>query len=419
MVFPRNIKEVQQLILLANKYNFKIVLSGGRTGLSGGAIANDREVVLSLDKMNKILEFNVLDSSLRVEAGITTLEVQDFALKNNLMYPVDFASKGSSQIGGNIATNAGGIQVIRYGLTRNSISGLKVVTGRGEILDLNKGLIKNASGYDLRHLIIGSEGTLACVVEATLQLVKKPSQTYVLLLSILDLEGLISFMNECRSQMPLIAFEFFSDNSLDYVVQSKQIQLPFEHRTPYYALMEWEHFNDDLLDDVFNIIENYKFKKIIQEDRLAQDSHTKKMFWSYREEISASISYESPYKNDISFRISNLSKALNEITRFINKMYPQFKVLWFGHIADGNIHINIIKNKEISLLKFKKYCEEVNMKIFEIVQKYKGSISAEHGVGLYKKPFLHYTKSQEEIAIMKGIKAVFDPNNVLNPNKIF
>ena len=156
VVFPKTTQEVSDLVRLANEYNFGLVPSGGRTGLSGGAVAKNKELVVSFDKMNNILEFDPIDSSVRVEAGVATKTLQEYAITKGLYYPVDFASSGSSQVGGNIATNAGGIKVLRYGLTRDWVSGLKVVTGRGDILELNKGLIKNATGYDLRHLYIGS-----------------------------------------------------------------------------------------------------------------------------------------------------------------------------------------------------------------------------------------------------------------------
>ncbi len=179
ILFPRNINELQKIILLANKHHFILVPSGGRTGLSGAAVAKENEVVISFDHLNKVIEFNEIDQTIKVEAGVITETIQNLAKENGLIFPIDFASKGSSQIGGNIATNAGGIQVVKYGLIRDWIVGLKVVTGQGEILDLNQGLIKNATGYDFRHLFIGSEGTLGCIVEATLKLIRPPEKKEV------------------------------------------------------------------------------------------------------------------------------------------------------------------------------------------------------------------------------------------------
>ncbi|MDP6413675.1 MAG: FAD-binding oxidoreductase, partial [Gammaproteobacteria bacterium] len=174
VVLPDSIEAVQAIVKLANKLEFSLVPSGGRTGLSGGAVALNREVVVAFDRMNSILEFDPADRQVVCQGGVITEQLQQFADAKDLFYPVDFASSGSSQLGGNVATNAGGIKVIRYGLTRNWIKGMKVVTGNGDILDLNRGLTKNATGYDLRHLFIGSEGTLGFIVELTLGLCRKP-----------------------------------------------------------------------------------------------------------------------------------------------------------------------------------------------------------------------------------------------------
>ncbi len=180
IVFPRTTEQVQALVKLANKASIALVPSGGRTGLSGGAVAANKEIVVAFDRMNKLIAFNATDRSITCEPGVITQQIQQLAEDNQLYYPVDFASSSSSQMGGNIATNAGGIKVVRYGLTRNWVLGLKVVTGSGEILDLNKGLVKNATGYDLRHLFIGSEGTLGFITEATIRLTKPPKNLRVL-----------------------------------------------------------------------------------------------------------------------------------------------------------------------------------------------------------------------------------------------
>ena len=196
IVFPRDTDQVQSLVKIANEQGFGLVPSGGRTGLSGGAMSTNQEVVVSFDKMNHIGEFNAVDRSVVCQAGVITEQLQEFAAQQGLFYPVDFASSGSSQIGGNIATNAGGIKVIRYGLTRDWVAGLKVVTGKGDILELNNGLVKNATGYDLRHLFIGSEGTLGFITEATIRLMRPPKHLAVLVLGVPEFDAL---MNVSRS----------------------------------------------------------------------------------------------------------------------------------------------------------------------------------------------------------------------------
>lgn len=418
ILFPRNVEEVQEIIRLANEYQFVVVPSGGRTGLSAGAVATNKEVVVSLDRMNRILEYDALDQSLRVEAGVITQNVHDFAKEKHLVFPVNFASEGSSRIGGNIATNAGGIKVVRYGMFRDWVLGLKVVTGKGEILDLNQGLIKNATGYDLRHLFIGSEGTLGMVVEATLKLTHPPKDKQVMIFGIPDMLRVVSVMQAFREKIDLLAFEFFSDNTLDYVMEHTQVPTPLPKRYPFYALMEFESNNGENTDKVFQLYQDLFQKGWINDDVFSDDEITMKKLWGYRENISASIAASIPYKNDLSVRISRISDFLKDIEKIVFEYYPDFKVLWYGHIADGNLHLNIIKPDEMEIHTFEQACKKVNDIICPIVRQYQGSISAEHGVGLLKKPYLIYSKSDFEIEYLKGIKKVFDPNGVMNRGKL-
>ena len=213
VVYPKTIDQLVQLVKLARRNDVKLVPSGGRTGLSGGAVASDHEVVVSMDRMNQILDFNPVDRIVTCQAGVITANLQEFANEQELFYPVDFASSGSSQIGGNIATNAGGIRVIRYGMTRESIAGLKVVTGTGDVLDLNKGLMKNATGYDLRHLFIGSEGTLGFIAEAEIRLIPPPENQKVQVLGVNDLTGHTSDSAALPSTNHLIRLRVFFGSS--------------------------------------------------------------------------------------------------------------------------------------------------------------------------------------------------------------
>lgn len=209
VLLPDSVEQVVAIVKAAHQFRVPLVPSGGRTGLSGGAVAAHGEVVLSLEKMNRILDFNAGDRTLRCQAGTVTGQIQAFAKEHGLFYPVDFASSGSSQIGGNIATNAGGIKVLKYGLTRSWVSGLTVVTGTGKLLNLNHGLVKNATGYDWRHLFVGSEGTLGVIVEAQLQLTRAPLESQALVLGVPDLAALMQVFQYFSKQIDLSAFEFF------------------------------------------------------------------------------------------------------------------------------------------------------------------------------------------------------------------
>jgi len=418
IVKPADTQQVSDLLILANKLNVKIVPSGGRTGLSGGAVATNGEVVLSLERLNKISDFNSIDRTVSCGAGVITQQLQNFAEQQNLYYPVDFASAGSSQIGGNIATNAGGIKVLKYGLTRDWVSGLIIVTATGEILALNNGLVKNATGYDLRHLIIGSEGTLGIVTQATMRLTAPPQEPTVMLLALDGLEDVSSLLVHFQSSIDLLAFEFFSQQALNKVMQHREMKAPFTNPANYYVLIEFEVANDVSMQQALAAFEQAAENEWLVDGLISQSQQQAKELWQYREGISESIAHYPPYKNDIAVKPSLVGEFLNQVDDFVSKTYPDFENIWFGHIGDGNLHLNILKPEQMSLENFKQQCQQANPAIFEILQSFNGSISAEHGVGLVKKDYLHYSRSKIEIKLMKAIKEVFDPNNILNPGKL-
>ena len=419
IVFPKTTEEVQAVVKLANEMEFALVPSGGRTGLSAGAVAANGEVVVSFDYMNEILDFSASDQTVRCQAGIITEQLQNFAEDNGLYYPVDFASAGSSQIGGNLSTNAGGIKVIKYGMSRDWVLGLKVVTGAGEILELNRDLLKNNTGYDLRHLFIGAEGTLGFITEATMKLTRQPNNLTVLVLGLNDITNTMDVLKSFQSSLDLCAYEFFSEEAMQHVLKHHDVPRPFGTPAPFYALLEFEATSEEVMDKAMNLFEECVEQGWVVDGVISQSETQAKNLWTLREGISESISVRTPYKNDISVVVSKVPGFLNEINEVVTEHYPDFEIIWFGHIGDGNLHLNILKPLDLPNDEFFAKCVNVNKWVFDIVEKYKGSISAEHGVGIVKKDYLQYTRSPEEISIMKGIKRVFDPNGVMNPGKIF
>lgn len=418
VVLPGSIKQVQQLVRYANQQHLALVPSGGRTGLSGAAVACQGELLVSMERMNRILDFNPTDRSVTCEAGVVTEALQDFARERGLYYPVDFASRGSSHIGGNIATNAGGIKVVRYGLTRDWVTGLKVVTGHGDLLELNRGLIKNATGYDLRHLFIGSEGTLGFIVEATLQLTHPLREPVVMVLGVTNLDNIMSLYHVFRNKLQLSAFEFFSELALRQVTQ-QGLHRPFSAATPYYVLIEFENPDNQFTETALTLFEHCADQGWLEDGVISQSQTQAQELWKLRENISEAIAPYQPYKNDIALRIARVPAFLNEADKLLTKEYPDFTVLWYGHIGDGNLHINILKPDDIESAVFAKKCGTVSEQLFRILQRHGGSISAEHGVGLLKKPYLHYTRDATEVSYLRAIKRAFDPNGIMNPGKIF
>ncbi|WP_266169885.1 FAD-binding oxidoreductase [Dyella subtropica] len=414
IALPASVEEVQGIVRWANEKGVALVPSGGRTGLSGGAVAANGELVLSLERMNRVLGFDAVDRTLTVQAGISLQAVHDAARTHDLIYPVDFAARGSCSIGGNIATNAGGIRVIRYGNTREWIAGLTVVAGNGELLELNRGLIKNSSGYDLRQLMIGSEGTLGMVVEATLKLTDPPPPSQVMLLALPDMAALMQVFALFRATLQLQAFEFFTDVALRHVL-AHGAQRAIDGDYPYYVVTEFDA-NEEAALAAFEHGAEHGW---ISDGVIAQSEAQAAALWRLREGITESLAPHRPYKNDISLRISVLPAFLQEIQALLAQEYPQAEVVWFGHIGDGNLHINVLKPEGLSDADFIAQCEHVTKLLAATLQRHGGSISAEHGIGLVKKPYLGSTRSEAEIALMRGVKGVFDPKGLMNPGKVF
>ena len=283
VAFPDSVSEVRQLVAAAAAEGIALVPSGGRTGLSGGAVAAEGEVVVSCDRLRRVLEFNRVDRTLTVEAGVVTATVQERARSEGLYYPVSFAAEGSSQIGGNIATNAGGIRVLRYGLTRDQVAGLKVVTGRGELLDCNRGLIKNASGYDLRHLFTGSEGTLGLIVEATLRLTDPPLPSRVMLLGVESMDALMNVFDALRTRLDLTAFEFFTDRALHHVRTAGGLPDPLGTDCPLYVIAEFDCPGEAEEERAMGCFERCAEEGWLLDGVISQSTRQARELWRYRE----------------------------------------------------------------------------------------------------------------------------------------
>jgi len=419
ILLPGSIEEVQRVVRYCAAAGLAIVPSGGRTGLSAGAVAIRGELVLALDRLNHLTDFNPVDRTVRCGAGVVTAQLQAYAAERGLFYPVDFASSGSSQIGGNIATNAGGIKVIRYGATRDWVAGLKLVDGRGELLDLNRGLVKNNAGYDLRHLVIGAEGTLGVVVEATMRLRRPPRESAVMVLGVPDIPSLMNLLQACQAVMEPDAFEFFSELALRKVLAHTGQPHPFANPAHFYALLEFERAGEGGMDAAMQVFEDGVARGWVVDGVISQSLAQGESLWRLREGITEAIARWTPYKNDISTVVSSIPPFLADVEAVVSKHYPDFEIVWFGHIGDGNVHLNILKPDNLAVADFQRRCEDVSQWVFDTVQRYGGSVSAEHGVGLLKKADLHYCRSELEISIMRQIKRAFDPHGIMNPGKIF
>lgn len=423
IAFPRSTAATSQFLKACFDLGIPVVPSGGRTGLSGGAVAARGEVVLSLEKMARIGALDRQALILEVEAGAITEAVHVATAEHGLTWPVDFASKGSSQVGGNLATNAGGVRVIRYGLTRNWVLGLTVVLMNGEILRLNGALEKNNTGIDLRQVFIGSEGTLGVITEAVLKLCPLPEsdRVQVCFFALKTFGDVLKLFAEARKgPFTLAAFECLSDACLSEVVRHG-LRSPVDPGTgEAYVLMEVETENgadfETWLETVFSPTSG---DALVADGTLALSPKERDELWALRERVAESVMMGAEvHQQDLSVPISALVDFFSDIEKRYREAYPEFEVFIFGHIGDGNLHIFIRKPKAMASAAFHSRCEESDEMLFKLCQKFHGSVSAEHGVGLLKKPALPFTRSSDEIKILRALKHAFDPKGLLNPGKM-
>lgn len=416
VVVPHSVEELRAVVDLARRDGVSLVPSGGRTGLSGGALAARGEVVVALEHMHRVLALDPLERTIEVEAGMTTAMVQEQAARAGLFYGVDLASAGSSQIGGNIATNAGGVRVIRYGMTREQVRGLTVVDGRGELMELNRGLVKNNTGLDLRHLFVGSEGILGFIVAATLSLHTPPGVPAVMLLAVPDLGSILAVLQAFTRVLELNAFEFFGHNGLLRVLDAQGRSAPLGVSAPFYALVEFEE--QDNRDAALGVLSRLMDEGRVSDGVLSQTLAQVHELWRLREAMSETLARWRPYKNDISVRVPQLPAFIDRVQALIDREYAGFEVVWYGHIGDGNLHLNVLRPEGADDAAFRLSCAKVSQHVAALVAECGGSISAEHGIGLLKKDLLIYTRSTAEIAAMRAIKQVFDPSGIMNPGKV-
>jgi FAD/FMN-containing dehydrogenase len=418
IAFPRTTSDVAGIVRLCAAHGVAVVPSGGRTGLAGGAVAANGELVVSLTKMRAMHPVDVVGGTVRVEAGAITEAVHQHCAPSGLTWPVDFASKGSSTVGGNIATNAGGVKVIRWGLTRQWVLGLRVVLASGEVLDASSALEKNNTGLDLRQLFIGSEGTLGIVTEATLKLAPLPRRLDVLLFAVEDLPAVVRLFRETRAApFTLSAYEMFTAACLARVLAHRQLRDPLDTPASHYVLVELEDADRAAME---TWVQSLFERTLVVNGTLAQSSSEARDLWALRESISESLSATGfPHKNDIALPIAALEAFCADLGDLFARRYPGWEVCLFGHIGDGNLHVNVMKPPQVEKEAFLARVKEADRDMFDLVKAHGGSVSAEHGIGLLKKPWLGWTRSPVEIATMKAVKRALDPSGLLNPGKVF
>jgi len=418
VALPRTTGDVSKIMKLCHEYHQPVVIHGGLTNLVGGTETRAKDLVISLEKLNKIQEVDAESRTITVQAGVILENVQKAAIENGLLFPLNFGAKGSAQIGGILATNAGGLQVVRYGMARQLAVGLEAVLADGTVISSMKKLIKDNSGYDLKQLFIGSEGTLGIITRAVLRLVEKPGSRVSALAGLESYAQVVTFLKFMDQGLAgtLTSFELMWPQTYKALTTPPAtVQPPLPYQYNYYVLLD-SMGSDPEFDTrrLHHLLEQALERGIVQDAAPANSESDIIRFWTIREDVEPMINACNNIQQfDISLPIPMIGQTINEILETLHQMPEVERVFAFGHIADGNIHLVVGKNQQSS-----KLIDQINMKVYSPLKAVGGSISAEHGIGAHKKQYLHLSRSDQEIQLMKILKNSLDPFNILNPGKV-
>jgi D-lactate dehydrogenase (cytochrome) len=419
---PGSTAEVAAICKLATAHKIALVPQGGNTGLVGGQTAHNGEVVISLRRLDKIREIDAASNTMTCEAGVVLQIAQQKAAEADRLFPLSLGAEGSCTIGGNLSTNAGGTGALAYGVAREMALGLEVVLADGRVLNLLSKLKKDNTGYDLRNLFIGAEGTLGIITAATLKLFPKPraiETAYVGLKSPADALKLLS-ISQSMVAGSLTSFELLADIAVDFSIRHGiDIRDPLTSKHLWYVLMELSSSRDDARDALEAILAKGMEDGIVDDAVIAANLSQRSGFWKLRDEMSAAQKPEGgSIKHDISVPVAAVPAFIAEADAAVVKLIPGSRPVPFGHLGDGNIHYNVSQPIGANTADFLARWHEVNAVVFAIVMRMGGSISAEHGIGVLKRDELPDVKDKVAIELMRGIKALLDPLGIMNPGKV-
>ncbi len=417
---PATTEEVSAILALCHETKTAIVPQGGNTGLVGGQIPTHGEVVLSLKRMNNIRAFDASNASMVLDAGVILEVAQQEAEKNGFILPLSMASKGSSTIGGMVSTNAGGVNVIRYGMAREQVLGLEVVLANGRTVDMLRTLRKNNTGYDLKQLFIGAEGTLGIVTGIALKLYPRPPARSTALLAIPNPDAALAILMRMQKETGslLDAFEVFPREAVALVLNHIHGTVdPFAEPSPWHVLCEFSGANG--IDEIAENLMGDLLEEGLATDAIVAASEAQRAaLWKLRESMSDAERMEGPsFKHDVSVPVASVPAFISKAVAAVAAAMPDLRVVPYGHLGDGNIHFNILGAAPGPA--FEKRTAEVARVVYDVVREFGGSFSAEHGVGLLKSDELLRYAHSSELALMRMLKQTLDPDNILNPGKLF
>lgn len=417
IVRPATTDQVAQVLKLCNQVGQPVVTHGGRTGLAEGAIAGPQEIVLSLERMTRIEEVDTVTATMTLEAGVTLQAAQEAAEEAGFVLPLDLGARGSATIGGNISTNAGGNRVIRYGMMRDMVLGLEVVLADGRVMTSLGKVIKDNAGYNLKHIFIGAEGTLGIVTRAVLRLRPKPMSQQTAIVACENFEAMPALLNDLNRRLggTITAFEAMWQAFYELVTVKARRQPPLAPEYPYYVLVEAMGGEGEADQERFENALGEAFEQgLIVDAVIAKSQGEIDAMWAMRDDVGQTRANWGPAVGfDVSLPAPLMQDYLEEVDAPIRQRWPERKRAVFGHLGDGNLHLTYAVgevNREIRHF--------IDDTVYSALGKRGGSISAEHGVGTMKKPYLHHSRSEVEIGVMRDLKAMFDPNNILNPGRV-
>ena len=417
VAYPRTTEDVSTILRICNDHAQPVVAQGGLTGLAGGATPHGDWVVISLERMREIEEVDTAAATMTVQAGVPLQRVQEAADEADLIFPLDLGARGSCAIGGNASTNAGGNRVLRYGMTRELILGIEAVLPDGTVITALNKMLKNNTGYDLKHLFIGSEGTLGVITRLVLRLYPKPHSVATALCSLESYGAVLAFLKAAKASLAgtLSAFEVMWPDYYRVCTEGLGKRPPLPIGSPFYVLAEalgsdqgpdqarFEAFVAEMLE-----------QGVITDAVIAQSERESRALWEIRDasgELRRTIGPNVGF--DVSLPIGEIDDFVQACAARLKERWPAVQAVFFGHVGDSNIHINVHVDESPQPR------EAISKIVYEAVREWRGSISAEHGIGVLKKDYLRYSRSDAEIALMRRIKAALDPAGILNPGKIF
>lgn len=412
IIRPENTAAVSKALHYCNEHQLPIVTQGGMTGLCGGATPQQGEIVLSLERLNGIIELDRASMTMTVRAGTPLQIIQQAALEAGLRFPLDLGARGSCHIGGNAATNAGGNQVVRFGSARPLILGLEAVTADGTVVRSMNQMLKNNAGYDLKQLFIGSEGTLGIITELVLRLFPASQHQQTAFCAMTDFDAASQFLRTIQGALPSITtFEvLWSDYVTTICNTSEQARHPFEQNHPMYVLLEAEGGTQTQFEA---ILAEQMETGLVQDAVIANNGRDRQALWAIRDGIADLLAELKGFANfDIGLPISRMQAFVDRADAALRQRFPTVKNLVFGHMADGNLHL-------ITWTETPEDVAGIYDCVYEVLAEFGGTVTAEHGIGMSKRKYLALCRNAEEIELMKLLKTTLDPNGILNPGRIF